>query len=416
MKRLAQVTAMILLTIGLVVLMWMFSNAVLLFLLSLVIAATVRPFANRLIERGIPRSLAYAVVYLLGVILFGALLAVVGGGLLNEFQRAGADLLNRYNSIKTDWPQGEPWQRSIADRLPERQSLIDELAGVRGTAIAERIIGIGANLFDVLAQLVVVVSLSIYWASDQSHFERLWLSLLVAKHRGRARVIWRSIETEVGTYVRSEAIQAVLAAIILGFIFRSIGVPYPIILALWAGITWLIPWLGVVLAVIPALLVGLLNSWVVAVLAALVTIVVFGLLELWLEPRLYGRSRINPVLVVIMLMVMAQYAGILGLLLAPPIAATIQILGRELLFTRPKPPLQPIPAAHLIDLRKRLAAIHGETFDDDDAPTPGMQHLAQQVRTLIDKVNETLAAEQLLLEPLEEPEPAQPQVLTGRPS
>ena len=62
MKRLAQVTATIILTIGLVVLLWMFSSAVLLFVMSLVIAGAVRPLVVRLIARGFSRGAAYALV------------------------------------------------------------------------------------------------------------------------------------------------------------------------------------------------------------------------------------------------------------------------------------------------------------------------------------------------------------------
>ena len=73
MKQLARVTASVLLMIGLLLLLWQFSSAVLLFLLSLFIAATARPLANRLIARGLPRAAAHSVVYVFGVALFAAL-------------------------------------------------------------------------------------------------------------------------------------------------------------------------------------------------------------------------------------------------------------------------------------------------------------------------------------------------------
>ncbi|HEY1012669.1 MAG TPA: AI-2E family transporter [Herpetosiphonaceae bacterium] len=403
MKQLARVTASVLFTIGLLLLLWQFSSAVLLFLLSLFIAATARPLANRLIARGLPRAAAHSVVYVFGVALFAALLVVISSGLLNELEQASNDLLRNYTLVVETWPNGAAWQQSVAEGLPPPQDLISSLAGERGSKLASGVIGFGSSLFDLLAQLVVVLSLSIYWASDQERFERLWLSLLNAKHRARARSIWRAVETEVGDYVRSELVQSLLGALILGLTFELLGLPYPILLALWAGLVWLIPWVGVLLAVIPVALVGWATGWGDALVASLVTVSVFAALEIWVEPRLYGRSRISPVLVVLTLLVMAQYAGILGMLIAPLLAATIQITGRELFFRPPALASEPVVAAQLVELRKRLAATRLAAADEGVLERYELQSIVGRVQGLLDQANEVLAVEGLLRQPVEPP-------------
>lgn len=398
MKRLAKVTAIVLMTVGGVVLLWLLSSAVLLFGLSLVIAASVRPLALRLVKRGINRTAAYGIAFLLVLVFLGGIGAVVANGLFGELQRASNQLLEAYTTITVEWPKGQQWQQSLANELPSRQELITFLAGDQGESILSGIVGISSGVFDVLAQLVVVLSLSIYWATDQERFERLWLSLVNAKHRGRARTIWHSVETEVGAYVRSEATQSSLAGLTLGVVFALLGLPFPILLALWAALVWLIPWVGVVLALIPAVLVGLQLGLGYALLAALVTIVVFAGLEAWLEPRLYGRSRVSPVLVVITLIVMAEYAGILGMLLAPPLAALLQILGRELWFA----PVSKAPAhelsTQLNTLRSRLAELRLDQ-SIDLATNVQARSLVQRIEKLIDQTHETLDATGLLPPP-----------------
>lgn len=409
MKRLAKVTALILMTLGGVVLIWLFGNTALLFLLSLVIAAAVRPLAERLILRGLNRALAYGLAYLTGLLCLIGVIVMAGSGLLEELQRASDQLLAAYDRITLTWPNGEMWQQGIASELPSRQDLIEVLAGDQGTSFFSGIIGFGSGLFDFLAQVVVVLSLSVYWATDRERFERLWLSLVHAKYRPRARTIWRSVELEVGAYVRSEVTQSSLAGITLGLTYAALGLPYPILLALWAALVWLIPWVGVVLALIPATLVGLLVGWQYAAIAALITLVVFGVMETWLEPRLYGRARVSPVLVVITLMVMAQYAGILGMLLAPPLAATLQILGRELWFTPAPKVVAPDMSAQLIELRSRLAALRLEQ-NVDFATNVQARSLASRIEALLDKTHETLDATGLL--PPADPTPKLDPVLT----
>ncbi|ABX05439.1 MAG TPA: AI-2E family transporter [Herpetosiphon sp.] len=391
MKQLARVTATILFTLALVVLMWMFSDAVLLFLVSLVIASAVRPFAQRLIDRGMSRGAAYGLVYFASFVFFGGLFAVISRGLLSELQLAGDQLLNFYTRVTLTWPQGQEWQQTIASELPSRQALLDYFAGTDGTAVINSIVGFGSGVFDFLAQLVILLSLSTYWAVDQNRFERLWLSLISAKHRQRARTIWRAVELEVGAYIRSEVAQSSLAGISLGIIFELIGLPYPTLLALWIAIAWLVPWVGVLLALIPAVAVGLLVNIPVALLAGLSTIAVFAFLQIWVEPRLYGANRVSPVLVVLILMVMAQAFGILGMLIAPPLAATIQILGRELWFSKsPEEQLADDYRNQLHTLRQRLATIERDEVTAEVAATAQHQSYIRQIEALMDQTQAAL--------------------------
>ncbi|MFD3163098.1 AI-2E family transporter [Herpetosiphon sp. NSE202] len=397
MKQLARVTATILFTIGLVVLMWMFSDAVLLFLVSLVIASAVRPFAQRLIDRGISRGAAYGLVYFASFIFFGSLFAVISRGLLTELQRAGDQLLSFYTNITITWPQGQQWQQTIASELPSRQGLLDYMAGTDGTAVVDSIIGFSSGVFDFLAQLVILLSLSTYWAVDQNRFERLWLSLINAKHRQRARTIWRAVELEVGAYIRSEVAQSSLAGISLGIVFELIGMPYPTLLALWIAIAWLVPWVGVLLALIPAVAMGLMVSLPVALLAGLSTIAVFAMLQIWVEPRLYGANRVSPVLVVLILMVMAQASGILGMLIAPPLAATIQILGRELWFSKAiDDQLTDTYRNQLQVLRERLATIQQDEVTAEVAATAQHQSYIRQIEELMDETQSVLGSAGML--------------------
>lgn len=414
MKQLARVTALIVFTLGLVALVWIFSSAVLLFTLSLVVAGAVRPLALRLMQRGMGRSTAYGTVFVAVLVVLGALLVAVVPQLLNELQYVTNDLLRFYDKVLVSWPHGAEWQQTVVQELPSHTVLLDSIAGEQGSGIATTVIGFGSSLFDVLAQLVVAISLSVYWATDQLHFERLWLSLVSPRLRPRARTIWRLVETEMGAYIRSELIQSVLAGIFLGLMYRFIGLPYPALLALWAGVVWLIPWVGVILALVPAALVGWAVSPLATGLAVVATISVFAFMQIWVEPRLYGRTRISPILVLLVLMVMAQYAGILGMLLAPPVAAAIQILGRQLLFKPAVRQVNPELMAQIVDLRSRLATVRLAAQGDQELDSHQALNLFQRVEELIDKSHAMLDTSGMLVEIKEEPAaPSQPAPQAG---
>jgi len=126
-------------------------------------------------------------------------------------------------------------------------------------------------------------------------------------------------------------------------------------------------------------------------LAGLSTIAVFAFLQIWVEPRLYGANRVSPVLVVLILMVMAQAFGILGMLIAPPLAATIQILGRELWFSKsPEEQLADDYRNQLHTLRQRLATIERDEVTAEVAATAQHQSYIRQIEALMDQTQAAL--------------------------
>jgi predicted PurR-regulated permease PerM len=197
--------------------------------------------------------------------------------------------------------------------------------------------------------VLVILFLSIYWSINQIHFERLWLSLLPSGQRKQARGIWRTVEPDIGTYIRGQVIQSLLAGLVLGLGYWLLGSPYPALLALASALACLVPMVGAVLVVIPVLLVGLLTSVPLSLSTALYALVVLIALGVWLKPRLFKRRWDNPILTVILLIAMADAFGILGIIVAPPLSVVCQILWSRLVSHR----LASGAAAQVSDLKER---------------------------------------------------------------
>jgi hypothetical protein len=105
-----------------------------------------------------------------------------------------------------------------------------------------------------------------------------------------------------------------------------LGPPYPALLALAGALACLIPVIGVTLAVIPALLVGLLTSVPLGLSTTLYAIIILSALGVWIKPRLFNLQWDNPMLTLIILIAMASAFGLLGIVIAPPLSTVCQIL------------------------------------------------------------------------------------------
>ncbi|HEX6303016.1 MAG TPA: AI-2E family transporter [Anaerolineales bacterium] len=390
MTRIAKYTAIILITLSGVIILWQFNMAIVIFLLSLATAAAFRPGIELFIRRDISPNWALVLTYSLAVIIIAAVISAISGPFLRDLQQMTDDLTQEYEQIISFWPQGgNAVQKALAEQLPEPQRLYDTLTSEEGLNLAQSFLGVAANFFDLLGKIGIILILSLYWSADRVRFERLWLSLIPVERRKKARDIWREIETGVGAYIRSEAIQSFLAILLLWLGYWAIGLPYPTVLALSGAIFWLIPWLGVLLAMIPPLIVGLGISPGLGLLAAFYTVLVLIVLEFIVEPRFFSRQRYSSILIVLLLIALALSFGLIGVIFAPPFAAAIQILFNNMILNREaQSQSKALKSSELEHLEQRLEEVRESIAGSETSPSQEVSSLVDRLDTLIDKTRQ----------------------------
>ena len=391
MKKIALYSASVLATITVLLLLWQFREAVILFLFSLGVAAAVRPLAEMLIQKGVSRSLSILIVYLVFLGTLIALLVAISSLFFNDLQRLSNVFTTTYETIWSTWPKGTQLQQTIVAQLPPPQTLFTDIAGGQGAALFQSLFGFTLATFTLGSQVLAILILSIYWSIDRIHFERLWLSLLPVEGRARAREIWRDIETGVSAYIRSEIVQSILTGIILGFAFSLLGIDFPILLAIFAALAWLVPWIGALIALLPVAIVGFSMSPTMGTIASLITVCVLLVMEIGVEPRLFNRKRYNPLLIVLFIVAFADLFGLVGVIVAPPLAAAVQILFRQLVA----PAVTAAPAAtpnesvrKIADLGERIDQIQSLVDQMDETPSPQSLNMLERLEKLVGKARE----------------------------
>jgi len=354
MKRVAGYTAVILTTLALLYLLWQFRLIVILFVVSLFVAAAVRPSILNLADYRLSPILARLLIY--SLIITGFIFVTY---LLSEPFSREVQLLSNRTAIAYQfnyglWSTGSEWQQGLVSRLPDPADLLDTAVGEEGEQLLQTLLNITQAIFTLLAGTITVIILSIYWSTDQDRFERLWLSLLPAAKRVRARDGWREVETSVGDYIRSQFVQSFLAAGLLGLGYWLMGLYYPILLAILAAVAWLIPIAGVVLIAVPVFFVGLNISLPLGLGAVLYTIVIILFLEIAVEPRLFDRRRFSTFLLLLTMICLVDAFGFVGFIIAPPLAAATQVLVRQIFLYTVQPETT---AVHINQLEQRYQKV-----------------------------------------------------------
>ena len=331
MKTTLTYVALVLATLTGVFLLWQFRSVLTIFLFALALAAAMRRPIDLLTGRGLPQGLAVILTYLLGLGLLGAVLYAVGDSLIVEGQAAGKGFTSAWEHIRTNWPAGTPLQQFIAQRLPQPEEIYQAVESGLSLELVQTSLGFTANFFEALSQVALVLVLSIYWSLDRNRIERLWLSMLQAERRIRARTIWQDIEDGVGAHIRTMVTVLMASGLVLALGYSLLGLDAPVTLASIAAVVALVPLLGWALASTPAALVGLIGGPTVAVAAGLYTLVVLLALKLVIAPRFLDRRRYSPILTVVVMLALSDVWGIAGLLMAVPLAAIIHIVLSEFL-------------------------------------------------------------------------------------
>jgi predicted PurR-regulated permease PerM len=384
-KQLVVIGTAAMTTLLALVVLWQFRIVVIYVLISLALAATVRPIARSGSRRSFVTRLLLILLYVLSIGILGLLIFLVSRLLIGDLQELAQTIAAQSNWILPPWLQGGLFQQALERWLPTPEKLFEAITSQRQLMLSAAL-GFTQGIGGIVSGLIVILFLSIYWSINQNHFERLWLSLLPSEQRTHARDIWRTLEHDLGAYIRSEIIQSLLAVLLLGLGYWLLGSQYPALLAVVGAVAWLVPVVGAALAVILPLLLGLLTGAQFSLFTVLYTLIVLVALQIWVEPRLFRRKWNNPLLTLVILLALADAFGLLGIILAPPLSVACQILWNLLASDR----LAPDAALQVSDLKERQARLRLAIQEMEGPPPPLVLSSMERLAGLLEKAEPLL--------------------------
>ena len=388
MKRLAQITAVIVITVIGALAVWQMREAVQLLVVALAVASGVEPWVQRLQGRRLGRAGAVGVAYIAALVAVLAVMAFFGS-------LASAELVTVADRLPVWYDQGRAWlvasggwAVSIGEALPTAERLTGTLAGDQRGDVLGLAMGFAAQAATLATLGISAATLGFYWLLERQRIERLWLSLLPLDARTRARGVWQQVYDEVGLYVRGETVIVVLSALALLSVYTVLGVPGAGVLALLGGLAQVVPLLGMLLAIVPAVAVALTQGPVTAGLTLLGTLYVLGVINAVVSRRVFQAGvNVNPVLVMFLIIALADLGGLWMIMLAPPLAAAVQASVR--ILTSEQRATQTNGRQHTAALRERLDAVEHELARREVAD-PRLTDLLGRARRLVDEAAESL--------------------------
>ena len=305
------------------------SVLVLLFL-GILLAESIRPIANKLQTWKIPRGVAVMIVYLLLALVFTGLGLILVPPLVVQ---VGA--VDDISSDVIDWVQETVpplYQVSVNLGFDDQ---VRELGSTLTTTITQFIGTLAVVPFQILGFLFGIVSVFVigfFWMSATEKFNRSVIALLPPKRATEVRSLAAELSQRAGGWVRGQVILMVFIGIVTFVGLFVLGVPYPLALATWASLMEIIPIIGPFLGAIPAILVALaLKSPWIALATAILYVIVQQLENNILVPKVMERAvGLHPIMVMVGVLAGGVLYGILGIVIAVPLVAAMQVLAMRL--------------------------------------------------------------------------------------
>jgi len=302
-------------------------------LIAFIFAAAISPMVRRL-NRRLPLAAAIGVVYLGLLAVFAVLMTVIITPVArqtSELVRNAPDLLDRVQVQITNLQR----QFNLPTVTPDLQQYVSQIAQ-QAPALAAGVLNVTLGVVTSVGGVLVVLVMAFYWLLERRDIEGTWISLVPRYRRAETREVIEEIEAKLGAYVRGQLILAVIVGLISFFGLLLLGMDYVLVLALIAGIGELIPLAGPIIGAVPA--VGIAFATQSPQKALLVLALYIGIQQAennLLVPKVMQRSvGLSPLTVLLAVLAGVALLGIIGALLAVPVASAIQVILQHTLFRR----------------------------------------------------------------------------------
>jgi predicted PurR-regulated permease PerM len=359
---------------------------VLLVILALLFATIIEKPLRRLESRGVPRAAGILGIYvtiLASLVILGVVFVPLITQETQVFGRQAPELIDQ---VSENWRESDnPILSGSGYRLLTRLSFQLENPPPPPGGVAIDAVG---QIAAVGLGLVSMFVIGFYWLMEKRLIRELLLSQLDDNAQQRATRIWDDVEVKVGGWLRGQLLLCLIIGGAAGLIYYIMDVRFWFLLALLAGVMELIPILGPWVGAVPAVMVALLDSWEKALIVAIALAFLQLAENTILVPRIMkGTIGLSPLTVFVAVLAGGVYMGVLGALLAIPIAAGLQVVVGDLIRERQRQ-MQLSPAGMSSSSSLDWRGIFGQflTHDqisrkDDDSPSDSSSDSSESERS-----------------------------------
>jgi predicted PurR-regulated permease PerM len=311
------------------------SQIFVLILIALFLATGLNPAVEALRKRNLSRNAAVTIIFS-SVILFVIFFALVvippvisqGTNLIDSAPQLLQDLMKNetINQLNTQYGLIDTLQERLKSVTSDGTLLISTFGGV---------IGVGKSVLSGFFTALTILVLTLYFITSLPQAVDLGLSLVPASRRDRVGLLTNAIIARVGSFVGSQIFIAALAAVFVTVLGTILGLPSPIAIGMFVLVAALIPLIGHFIGAGIFTIIALSQSLTIGIIAFVAYVVYVQIENYVVTPRIMKRTLSVPgAVTIIAALIGSSLLGLVGGLLAVPVAASIILILDEVVIPR----------------------------------------------------------------------------------
>lgn len=335
-------------------------------------AVVLGPAVDALERRGLRRGFSTGIVFVAGL----AVIAAMIYAFVQPIATRADDFVDALPQVVQDAEEGQ----GPVGRLVQRWN-IDTYIEENQERLNEAIRSAGAPALDVartvastLFSLVTILVLTVLMLLEAPRLTSGFLSLIADENRDRVRRVARDASKAISGYVVGNLLISIIAGVATFTMLSIVNVPFAGVLGLWVAFTDLIPMVGATLGAIPTIGFAFLHSTPAGITALIFYVIYQQVENHFLQPAVMSKTvNLSPLTVLVSVLIGVQLFGVVGALLAIPVAGVITVVARDL-YDEHRGRLKEEPTIGVDEVPWTLAhdetVTNGEPGGADDAALP----------------------------------------------
>lgn len=307
----------------LLIFLYLIRDLLLIMVVAVTIASAIDSWVDWLQKKRIPRWLSVLSIFSILLGLITLIFSLLIPPIIEQVQQLAVGLPQYFDIAIEKFGQLEGLLgEGVYNNLKEVATSFTNQFGDRAGGIIETVTGVFGGIFSA----IIVIVLAFYFTVEENSLKKFIKSLVPLKHRVYADDLVSRIQIQIGRWLRGQLLLGLVVGILYYIGLTILGVKYALVIAILGGLLEIIPYIGPILAALPAVFLAFTQSPYLALLVIALYIVVQQLENHLLVPKIMQRViGLNPLITIIAILVGAKIAGILGGILAVPIVTAIQV-------------------------------------------------------------------------------------------
>ena len=300
-------------------------DIILLLLIAIIISSAIDPLADYLSKKRVPRALSVLIVYLLFLSFIGMIISLLVPPITEQFQSISqSDFYSNFVS-KIDGLQDRLHSVGIDASVTEN---IQKYAN----SISEGLFNTTRNIVGGFVSVITVLAISFYLTAEPNGMKNFVKHLVPFKAQPYTVGLVTKIQSKIGSWVLGQLILSFVIFIVTYIGLLVLGVDYALVLALSAGLLEILPFIGPIIAVVPAAFFAFIQDPPLAIAVIILYLVIQQLENHLLVPMIMSRSvGLNPILVILAVLVGGSLGGLLGAIIAVPLVSGFQVFLHDVM-------------------------------------------------------------------------------------